>query len=108
MQALPPQKKKQPLLLYVHLHKPVPLPPQCIHLPQLTTHSPNRFPSQVPTSRDPLLACPGLLRPRAKSKARLMDKGLLAVELLAVASHPRSRPTSTKPELIPVESGNGN
>ena len=44
-----------------------------------------------------------------------MDKGLLAVELLAVGiqyslspRHPRSRPTSTKPELIPVESGNGN
>jgi hypothetical protein len=70
--------------LYAHLHQPAPLPPQSTHRLQLTTHSPNRFLSQAPTSRDPFLARPSRLCPQTKSKARSMDKGLSTVELAAV------------------------
>ena len=70
--------------LYAHLHQPAPLPPQSTHRLQLTTHSPNRFLSQAPTSRDPSLARPSRLHPRTKSKARSMDKGLSTMELAAV------------------------
>jgi len=97
MQALPPPKP----LLPVRAPTPASAPPQSIRLPQLTTHSPNRFPSQAPTSRDPFLACPGRLLPGANSKARLMDKGLLAVVLPAVGIQYSLSAQPPPPPLLP-------